>query len=121
MVVADVYNHRFHKIYRRDDGLNQIMDKDDIFVCVLSPRCCCCPKRARLYVNVSASLCCRYEVQEEDGERMNLPVYFRERHSKHSTSSSTSTVLFGQPLLITVPKHNLRADVLYDRILERIG
>uniref|UniRef100_A0A671VL28 Ubiquitin carboxyl-terminal hydrolase n=1 Tax=Sparus aurata TaxID=8175 RepID=A0A671VL28_SPAAU len=93
MVVADVYNHRFHKIYRRDDGLNQIMEKDDIFV---------------------------YEVQEEDSERMNLPVYFRERHSKHA-GSSTSTMLFGQPLLITVPKHNLIADVLYDKILERIG
>uniref|UniRef100_A0A3Q3R0Y4 Ubiquitin carboxyl-terminal hydrolase n=1 Tax=Monopterus albus TaxID=43700 RepID=A0A3Q3R0Y4_MONAL len=93
MVVADVYNHRFHKIYRRDDGLNQIMEKDDIFV---------------------------YEVQEEDSERMNLPVYFRERHSKHA-GSSTSTTLFGQPLLITVPRHNLIADVLYDKILERIG
>lgn len=63
---------------------------------------------------------CRYEVQEEDSERMNLPVYFRERHSKHA-GSSTSTMLFGQPLLITVPKHNLIADVLYDKILERIG
>uniref|UniRef100_A0A665UXD4 Ubiquitin carboxyl-terminal hydrolase n=1 Tax=Echeneis naucrates TaxID=173247 RepID=A0A665UXD4_ECHNA len=93
MVVADVYNHRFHKIYRRDDSLNQIMEKDDIFV---------------------------YEVQEEDSERMNLPVYFRERHSKHA-GSSTSTMLFGQPLLITVPRHNLIADVLYDMILERIG
>uniref|UniRef100_A0A8C4HJC2 Ubiquitin carboxyl-terminal hydrolase 4 n=1 Tax=Dicentrarchus labrax TaxID=13489 RepID=A0A8C4HJC2_DICLA len=93
MVVADVYNHRFHKIYRRDDGLNQIMEKDDIFV---------------------------YEVQEEDSERMNLPVYFRERHSKHAGSSS-STMLFGQPLLITVPRQNLIADVLYDKILERIG
>uniref|UniRef100_A0A673AJW5 Ubiquitin carboxyl-terminal hydrolase n=1 Tax=Sphaeramia orbicularis TaxID=375764 RepID=A0A673AJW5_9TELE len=93
MVVADVYNHRFHKIYRRDDGLNQIMEKDDIFV---------------------------YEVQEEDSEKMNLPVYFRERHSKHA-GSSTSTMLFGQPLLITVPRHNLIADVLYDKILERIG
>ncbi|KAF3689814.1 Ubiquitin carboxyl-terminal hydrolase 4 [Channa argus] len=93
MVVADVYNHRFHKLYRRDDGLNQIMEKDDIFV---------------------------YEVQEEDSERMNLPVYFRERHSKHG-GSSTSTMLFGQPLLITVPRHNLIADVLYDKILERIG
>uniref|UniRef100_A0A8C9YGG8 Ubiquitin carboxyl-terminal hydrolase n=1 Tax=Sander lucioperca TaxID=283035 RepID=A0A8C9YGG8_SANLU len=79
MVVADVYNHRFHKIYRRDDGLNQIMEKDDIFV---------------------------YEVQEEDSERMNLPVYFRERHSKH-VGSSASTMLFGQPLLLTVPRHNL--------------
>uniref|UniRef100_A0A3Q3F3R1 Ubiquitin carboxyl-terminal hydrolase n=1 Tax=Labrus bergylta TaxID=56723 RepID=A0A3Q3F3R1_9LABR len=93
MVVADVYNHRFHKIYRRDDGLNQIMEKDDIFV---------------------------YEVQEEDSERMNLPVYFRERHSKHA-GSSASTMLFGQPLLITVPRQNLVADVLYDKILERIG
>ncbi|XP_035517129.1 ubiquitin carboxyl-terminal hydrolase 4 isoform X1 [Morone saxatilis] len=93
MVVADVYNHRFHKIYRRDDGLNQIMEKDDIFV---------------------------YEVQEEDSERMNLPVYFRERHSKHAGSSS-STMLFGQPLLITVPRQNLIADILYDKILERIG
>lgn len=93
MVVADVYNHRFHKIYRRDDGLNQIMEKDDIFV---------------------------YEVQEEDSERMNLPVYFRERHSKQSGGSS-STMLFGQPLLLTVPRQNLSADVLYDKILERIG
>uniref|UniRef100_A0A3P8R1P2 Ubiquitin carboxyl-terminal hydrolase n=1 Tax=Astatotilapia calliptera TaxID=8154 RepID=A0A3P8R1P2_ASTCA len=93
MVVADVYNHRFHKLYRRDDGLNQIMEKDDIFV---------------------------YEVQEENSERMSLPVYFRERHSKHA-GSSTSTMLFGQPLLITVPRHNLIADVLYDKILERIG
>uniref|UniRef100_A0A4W5L550 Ubiquitin carboxyl-terminal hydrolase 4 n=1 Tax=Hucho hucho TaxID=62062 RepID=A0A4W5L550_9TELE len=93
MVVADVYNHRFHKIYRRDDGLNQIMEKDDIFV---------------------------YEVAEEDKERMNLPVYFRERHSKH-TGGSTGTMLFGQPLLITVPRQNLAADMLYEKVLERIG
>uniref|UniRef100_A0A4W5L5G6 Ubiquitin carboxyl-terminal hydrolase n=1 Tax=Hucho hucho TaxID=62062 RepID=A0A4W5L5G6_9TELE len=94
MVVADVYNHRFHKIYRRDDGLNQIMEKDDIFV---------------------------YEYcLEEDKERMNLPVYFRERHSKH-TGGSTGTMLFGQPLLITVPRQNLAADMLYEKVLERIG
>ncbi|XP_041744119.1 ubiquitin carboxyl-terminal hydrolase 4-like [Coregonus clupeaformis] len=93
MVVADVYNHRFHKIYRRDDGLNQIMEKDDIFV---------------------------YEVAEEDGESMNLPVYFRERHSKH-TGGSTGTMLFGQPLLITVPRQNLAIDMLYEKVLERIG
>uniref|UniRef100_A0A667YNU4 Ubiquitin carboxyl-terminal hydrolase n=1 Tax=Myripristis murdjan TaxID=586833 RepID=A0A667YNU4_9TELE len=37
----------------------------------------------------------------EDSERMNLPVYFRERHNKHG-GASTSTMLFGQPLLITV-------------------
>uniref|UniRef100_A0AAY4DXB5 Ubiquitin carboxyl-terminal hydrolase n=1 Tax=Denticeps clupeoides TaxID=299321 RepID=A0AAY4DXB5_9TELE len=93
MVVADVYNHRFHKIYRWDDGLNHIMDKDDIFV---------------------------YEVQEENSEKMNLPVYFRERYMKHSSGSS-STVLFGQPLLITVPRQNLCVDLLYEKVLERIS
>uniref|UniRef100_A0AAY4DXH5 Ubiquitin carboxyl-terminal hydrolase n=1 Tax=Denticeps clupeoides TaxID=299321 RepID=A0AAY4DXH5_9TELE len=82
MVVADVYNHRFHKIYRWDDGLNHIMDKDDIF--------------------------------EENSEKMNLPVYFRERYMKHSSGSS-STVLFGQPLLITVPRQNLCVDLLYEK------
>lgn len=74
-----------------------------------------------LYVtDVMFNMCCSYEVQEEDSERMNLPVYFRERQSKHS-GSSTTTMLFGQPLLITVSRHNLIADVLYDKILERIG
>uniref|UniRef100_A0A8C2JA35 Ubiquitin carboxyl-terminal hydrolase n=1 Tax=Cyprinus carpio TaxID=7962 RepID=A0A8C2JA35_CYPCA len=90
MVVADVYNHRFHKIYKRDDGLNHILEKDDIFVL------------------------------EEDSEKMNLPVYFRERHAKHSGGSS-GTMLFGQPLLITVQRHNLTVDTLYERVLERIG
>ncbi|KAI1892727.1 hypothetical protein AGOR_G00136520 [Albula goreensis] len=93
MVVADVYNHRFHKIYRKDDGLNNIMEKDDIFV---------------------------YEVGEEDGETIHLPVYFRERHSKH-TGGSSGAQLFGQPLLITVPKQNLAIDQLYERVLEKIG
>ncbi|MBN3302087.1 UBP4 hydrolase, partial [Amia calva] len=93
MVVADVYNHRFHKIYQRDDGLNNIMDKDDIFV---------------------------YEVGEVDPERINLPVYFRERHMKHS-GTSTGTLLFGQPLLITVPQKSLSVDFLYEKVLERIG
>ncbi|KTF82611.1 hypothetical protein cypCar_00016797 [Cyprinus carpio] len=61
-----------------------------------------------------------YEVLEEDSEKMNLPVYFRERHAKHSGGSS-GTMLFGQPLLITVQRHNLTVDTLYERVLERIG
>uniref|UniRef100_A0A672LSY5 Ubiquitin carboxyl-terminal hydrolase n=1 Tax=Sinocyclocheilus grahami TaxID=75366 RepID=A0A672LSY5_SINGR len=93
MVVADVYNHRFHKIYKRDDGLNHILEKDDIFHL--------------------------FEISE-DSEKMNLPVYFRERHAKHSGGSS-GTMLFGQPLLITVPRHNLTVDTLYEHVLERIG
>ena len=32
MIVTDVYNHRFHKIYGQDEPLSQILDRDDIFV-----------------------------------------------------------------------------------------
>jgi len=32
MLVVDVYNHRFHKIFNPSDPLTQIMDRDDIFV-----------------------------------------------------------------------------------------
>ncbi|XP_028680996.1 ubiquitin carboxyl-terminal hydrolase 4 [Erpetoichthys calabaricus] len=92
MVVADVYNHRCHKIYRSDEGLNHIMDRDDIFV---------------------------YELEETEGERIILPIYFRERRMKH-TGSSTGTVLYGQPLIISVNRQNLDVDILYDRVLERI-
>jgi len=34
MLVVDVYNHRFHKIFSPNDSLTQIMDRDDIFVYV---------------------------------------------------------------------------------------
>uniref|UniRef100_A0A8C3FXK4 Ubiquitin carboxyl-terminal hydrolase 4 n=1 Tax=Chrysemys picta bellii TaxID=8478 RepID=A0A8C3FXK4_CHRPI len=34
MVVTDVYNHRFHKIFQMDEGLSHIMPKDNIFVFV---------------------------------------------------------------------------------------
>jgi len=32
MVVADVFNHRFYKIYHADESLSCILDRDDIFV-----------------------------------------------------------------------------------------
>lgn len=32
MIVTDVYNHRFHKLFSPDDNLNNILDKDDIFM-----------------------------------------------------------------------------------------
>ena len=32
MVVADVYNHRFHKVFTLSESLTQILDRDDIFV-----------------------------------------------------------------------------------------
>ena len=32
MVVTDVYNHRFHKIYTPDEALEQIIERDHIVV-----------------------------------------------------------------------------------------
>lgn len=32
MVVADVFNHRFYKIYNPEEFLSCILDRDDIFV-----------------------------------------------------------------------------------------
>ncbi|XP_053233347.1 ubiquitin carboxyl-terminal hydrolase 4 isoform X1 [Podarcis raffonei] len=96
MVVTDVYNHRFHKIFQMDESLSQIMPKDNIFV---------------------------YEVckSTEDGaECITLSVYFREKKARQS-SAAPGTVLYGQPLLIAIPKHKLTLDHLYNVILERIS
>ncbi|GCB62292.1 hypothetical protein scyTo_0004225 [Scyliorhinus torazame] len=99
MVVADVYNHRFHKTYRQDEALNHIMDRDDIFV---------------------------YEVpsvREEDSDSsklINLPVYFREKRMR-SSNTPAGTILFGQPLLVSIPRDNVTVDSLYELVLARIS
>ncbi|XP_012883510.1 PREDICTED: ubiquitin carboxyl-terminal hydrolase 4 [Dipodomys ordii] len=96
MVVTDVYNHRFHKIFQMDEGLSHIMPRDDIFV---------------------------YEVCStfvDGSECVTLPVYFRERKSRPSSTSS-GAVLFGQPLLVCVPKHKLTLESLYEAVCDRIS
>lgn len=35
MVVVDIYNSRFHRIYDNKENLSYILDRDDIFVWVL--------------------------------------------------------------------------------------
>ncbi|XP_030667641.1 ubiquitin carboxyl-terminal hydrolase 4 isoform X3 [Nomascus leucogenys] len=96
MVVADVYNHRFHKIFQMDEGLNHIMPRDDIFV----------------YEVCSTSM--------DGSECVMLPVYFRERKSRPSSTSSGSA-LYGQPLLLSVPKHKLTLESLYQAVCDRIS
>lgn len=32
MIVADVFSHRFYKLYQLEDPLSGILDRDDIFV-----------------------------------------------------------------------------------------
>uniref|UniRef100_A0A8C4LT80 Ubiquitin carboxyl-terminal hydrolase 4 n=1 Tax=Equus asinus asinus TaxID=83772 RepID=A0A8C4LT80_EQUAS len=95
MVVTDVYNHRFHKIFQMDEGLNHIMPRDDIFV----------------YETCSTS--------SDSSECVTLPVYFRERKSRTSSTSS-GAVLYGQPLLVSVPRHKLTFESLYEAVCERI-
>ena len=74
LVVTDVYNHRFHKIYTREDQLSQILDRDDIFV---------------------------YQMDISNPDLVTVPIYLRERKTG-STYSPTN--LFGQPLLASLPQ-----------------
>merc|ERR1711892_120898 len=74
LVVTDVYNHRFHKIYTDEDQLSHILDRDDIFV---------------------------YETDKTDTNNVTVPVYLRE---KKNCSSYAPSNLFGQPLLCSLPQ-----------------
>ncbi|KAG7472690.1 hypothetical protein MATL_G00111470 [Megalops atlanticus] len=94
MVVADVFNHRFYKIYHADEHLSCILDRDDIFVYELS----------------------RGSV-EEDGDEVVLALYLRER--SHYRDYGTS--LFGHPLLIATPRSQCSQEALYQLFLKRLA
>ncbi|KAL8582060.1 hypothetical protein ACOMHN_028041 [Nucella lapillus] len=82
MVVTDVYNHRFHKIYGPEEGLSHILDRDDIFI---------------------------YEIplsSDTESTYWQIPVYFRELSWRQGTSHHTTSSdhLFGQPVILSVPR-----------------
>jgi len=93
MVVTDVYNHRFHKIYAQDENLSQISERDDIFVYEV-------PTTSRSDPNVVVT-----------------PIYLREKKSSMSYSPSN---LFGQPLLMGLPR-NLNYEELYQHIVSSLS
>uniref|UniRef100_A0A3P9IF93 Ubiquitin carboxyl-terminal hydrolase n=1 Tax=Oryzias latipes TaxID=8090 RepID=A0A3P9IF93_ORYLA len=96
MVVADVFNHRFYKIYNADESLSCILDRDDIFV--------------------GSSSTSR--------EQVLLALYLRERsHYRDygSGSSSYGTSLFGHPLLLNVPQSSCSREELYSLFLQRLA
>ncbi|KAF6725350.1 Ubiquitin carboxyl-terminal hydrolase 15 [Oryzias melastigma] len=98
MVVADVFNHRFYKIYNADESLSCILDRDDIFVYELA------------------------QVSQE--EQVLLALYLRERsHYRDygSGSSSYGTSLFGHPLLLNVPQSRCSREELYSLFLQRLA
>ncbi|KAH9512955.1 Ubiquitin carboxyl-terminal hydrolase 15, partial [Bulinus truncatus] len=100
MVVTDVYNHRFHKIFSMEEGVHHILDRDDIFI---------------------------YEIPNnniEDPNIMILPVYLRDkiysvRQSDHNSVSSQP--LFGHPMLLAVPRNSCTYDKLYHLLLQRMS
>ncbi|XP_051825318.1 ubiquitin carboxyl-terminal hydrolase 11 [Antechinus flavipes] len=101
MMVADVFSHRFYKIYQLEESLSCILDRDDIFV---------------------------YEVSggagggEGTGEDVVLPVYLRERTPARDYSDSYyGLMLFGHPLLVSVPRDRLSWDALYHILLHRLS
>uniref|UniRef100_A0A4W5K002 Ubiquitin carboxyl-terminal hydrolase n=1 Tax=Hucho hucho TaxID=62062 RepID=A0A4W5K002_9TELE len=79
MIVTDIYNHRFHRIFATNENLSSIMERDDIYVFEVA-------------VN-----------RLEDTDHVVIPVHLREKY-KQSGYNHTSTPLFGQPFLITVPR-----------------
>uniref|UniRef100_A0A665WU63 Ubiquitin carboxyl-terminal hydrolase n=1 Tax=Echeneis naucrates TaxID=173247 RepID=A0A665WU63_ECHNA len=94
MIVTDIYNHRFHRIFATNENLNSIMERDDIYVFEVA-------------VN-----------RVEDADHVVIPVHLREKY-KQSGYNHTSTPLFGQPFLIAVPR-TLSEDKLYNMLLLRL-
>uniref|UniRef100_A0A3P8NMD6 Ubiquitin carboxyl-terminal hydrolase n=1 Tax=Astatotilapia calliptera TaxID=8154 RepID=A0A3P8NMD6_ASTCA len=94
MIVTDIYNHRFHRIFATNENLSSIMERDDIYVFEVA-------------VN-----------RVEDTDHVVIPVHLREKY-KQSGYNHTSTPLFGQPFLIAVPR-TLSEDKLYNMLLQLI-
>ncbi|XP_023205908.1 ubiquitin carboxyl-terminal hydrolase 15 isoform X2 [Xiphophorus maculatus] len=94
MIVTDIYNHRFHRIFATNENLSSIMERDDIYVFEVA-------------VN-----------RVEDADHVVIPVHLREKY-KQSGYNHTSTPLFGLPFLIAVPR-TLSEDKLYNMLLSRL-
>uniref|UniRef100_A0A8B9RNN1 Ubiquitin carboxyl-terminal hydrolase 15 n=1 Tax=Astyanax mexicanus TaxID=7994 RepID=A0A8B9RNN1_ASTMX len=94
MIVTDIYNHRFHRIFATNENLSSIMERDDIYVFEVA-------------VN-----------RLEDTDHVVIPVHLREKY-KQSGYNHTSTPLFGQPFLITVPR-TLSEEKFYNLLLLRL-
>ncbi|XP_042639358.1 ubiquitin carboxyl-terminal hydrolase 11 [Orycteropus afer afer] len=101
MMVADVFSHRFYKIYQLEDSLNSILDRDDIFIYEVSARA---------------------GTGEGVREDVVLPIYLRERcPAREFNNSYYGLMLFGHPLLLSVPRDRLTWDALYHILLYRLS
>ncbi|XP_042307624.1 ubiquitin carboxyl-terminal hydrolase 11 [Sceloporus undulatus] len=101
MMVADVFSHRFYKIYQMEESLSCILDRDDIFIYEVSVSPLEDPATANAVV---------------------LPVYLRE-HAQGRDYNDTyyGVVLFGHPLLVSVPRDQLSWDAIYQLLLHQLS
>ncbi|XP_078273394.1 ubiquitin carboxyl-terminal hydrolase 15-like isoform X3 [Rhinoraja longicauda] len=95
MVVTDIYNHRFHRIFSMDENLSSIMERDDIFV-----------------FEVTGS-------RTDDTDMVVIPVYLREKYRQPSYGHHSNTCLFGQPFMISVPR-SITEEKLYNLLLMKM-
>ncbi|GAB6033494.1 Ubiquitin carboxyl-terminal hydrolase 15 [Chamberlinius hualienensis] len=94
MFVTDVYDHKIHKVFQKDECLSGIMDRDLIFI---------------------------YQVSC-DPETVILPVYMREKRLKSGLrNDNRSGYLFGHPLVVTLPRKNCVYQTLYEIIMKRMS
>ncbi|XP_075814426.1 ubiquitin carboxyl-terminal hydrolase 11 [Microtus pennsylvanicus] len=101
MIVADVFSHRFYKLYQLDDPLSSILDRDDIFVYEVTGR-----------------------IEPVAGSRDDIvvPVYLRERTpARDHNNAYYGLLLFGHPLLVSVPRARFSWEGLYSTLLHRLS
>ncbi|XP_042263837.1 ubiquitin carboxyl-terminal hydrolase 11 [Thunnus maccoyii] len=127
MVVADVFNHRFYKIYHADESLSCILDRDDIFVyelSVLEEQQQEEQQQEEQQEEQEEQQQEEQQQEEQQEEQVLLALYLRERsHYRDygSGSSSYGTSLFGHPLLLNVPRSSCSRDDLYNLFLQRLA
>uniref|UniRef100_A0A8C9A527 Ubiquitin carboxyl-terminal hydrolase n=1 Tax=Prolemur simus TaxID=1328070 RepID=A0A8C9A527_PROSS len=101
MMVADVFSHRFYKLYQLEEALSTILDRDDIFVYEVSGR---------------------IEAIEGSREDIVVPVYLRERTpARDYNNSYYGLMLFGHPLLVSVPRDRFSWEGLYNILMYRLS
>ncbi|XP_016073963.1 PREDICTED: ubiquitin carboxyl-terminal hydrolase 11 isoform X2 [Miniopterus natalensis] len=101
MMVADVFSHRFYKIFQLEESLSTILDRDDIFIYEVSGRS---------------------SITENTREDVVIPIYLRERTpARDYNNSYYGLMLFGHPLLVSVPRDRLSWDALYHILLYRLS
>ena len=101
LACADVYHHRFHKIFSVNDSLSHILERDVIFA---------------------------YEIEEvaEEDDTVTLPVYHREpdlmpRSSYNVYHSQPSFSLFGFPFFVTVPRRATTYQALHEKVMHQLS